>query len=94
MEKTCIGCGHIRTENDDAVPEWECPGCSHAYNKLEQKYAKARINEGTVVKSKINASLINRVVFVTALCLVIFVYLYKQNSIKVEVPQLTRVAQP
>jgi len=34
--KTCPACNYTRQPTDDAVPEWECPKCQKAYNKIAQ----------------------------------------------------------
>ncbi|WP_394389215.1 hypothetical protein [Shewanella woodyi] len=43
MLRTCKGCGHNRTESDVEFPEWQCPGCGYAYNKIEKKLANEKV---------------------------------------------------
>lgn len=35
--KKCGACGHVRHEKDMA-PEWQCPSCQSAYNKVDKGY--------------------------------------------------------
>lgn len=36
----CIACGYER-QDDDTVPEWQCPNCKVAYNKVSPEYIES-----------------------------------------------------
>ena len=36
-QKVCDACGHIRKQTDEA-PEWQCPCCKVAYDKVTHAY--------------------------------------------------------
>lgn len=44
--KKCGACGYVRQETD-MVPEWQCPNCQSAYNKVDKDHV--------ALKSKIRA---------------------------------------
>jgi len=37
----CGACGHLRRETDIA-PEWQCPSCQSAYNKVDETYVSQK----------------------------------------------------
>ena len=42
--RKCGACGHLRGETD-MVPEWQCPSCQSAYNKVDETYLAQKIEK-------------------------------------------------
>lgn len=41
VSRKCGACGHLRRETDMA-PEWQCPSCQSAYNKVDETYVSQK----------------------------------------------------
>lgn len=44
MPQICPHCGHARTANAD-VPDWQCPACTKAYNKVDAHLSPERLRQ-------------------------------------------------
>lgn len=88
----CPNCGYIR-KPDDLCPEWQCPSCQMAYNKIAQRNiyfdaARETIRSNLIITSNNQPSILKAIVIAVLVCC----FLYIGYSISINPSFLTNLA--
>ncbi|ACD96265.1 hypothetical protein [Trichlorobacter lovleyi] len=73
----CPNCGYIR-KPDDLCPEWQCPSCQMAYNKIAQRNiypdaARETIRSNLIITSNNQPSILKAIVIAVLVCCFLYI---------------------